>query len=194
MKGHTAGIQVRKFTQEIDNLVIFDSHKKTSREFGEVERSLKRDRQLEGETVAKNEETVYRDRKGKKLDMLSEFMRQQSTEESKKLKLEQAQFEWGKGSVQKKDEEEFKKELAEISQQPFARTADDPRLEALRKTELRDGDPMLTFFKKKEKLKRAAETQQEEKTTGERRKPLYEGPLPTPNRLLDSIFPMPLTV
>ena len=41
-------------------------------------------------------ETVYRDKKGKKLDMLSEFMRQQNTEESKKLKLEQAQYEWGK--------------------------------------------------------------------------------------------------
>ena len=72
---------------------------KTSKQFGEVERSLKQERQREDASKANEQpaiETVYRDKKGKKLDMLSEFMRQQSTEESKKLKLEQAQYEWGK--------------------------------------------------------------------------------------------------
>ena len=114
--------------------------------------------------------------------MLSEFMRQQSSEENKKLKLEQAQFEWGRGAVQKKDEEELKRELIEISQQPFARTIDDPKLELSRKVELRDGDPMLAFFRKKEKLKYVAELKLESLTTNTTRKPLYEGPLPTPNR------------
>ena len=72
---------------------------KTSKQFGEVERSLKLERQREIDSNGNEQpavETVYRDKKGKKLDMLSEFMRQQSTEESKKLKLEQAQYEWGK--------------------------------------------------------------------------------------------------
>ena len=72
---------------------------KTSKQFGEVERSLKLERQREIDSNGNDEqpavETVYRDKKGKKLDMLSEFMRQQSTEENKKLKLEQAQYEWG---------------------------------------------------------------------------------------------------
>ena len=71
---------------------------KTSKQFGEVERSLKLERQREIDSNGNEQpavETVYRDKKGKKLDMLSEFMRQQSTEENKKLKLEQAQYEWG---------------------------------------------------------------------------------------------------
>lgn len=92
--------------------------------------------------------------------------------------------------MQKKDEEEFKKELLEISQQPFARTADDPKLEALRKKELRDGDPMKAFFKKKEKeqakKKRDAggdgDGNSSSNISNSNSKPLYEGPLPTPNR------------
>lgn len=94
--------------------------------------------------------------------------------------------------MQKKDEEEFKKELLEISQQPFARTADDPKLEALRKKELRDGDPMKAFFKKKEKEQAKRKRDAGGDGTGgdgnssnisnSNSKPLYEGPLPTPNR------------
>ena len=79
--------------------MIFFCFFKTSKQFGEVERSLKQERQREDASKANEQpavETVYRDKKGKKLDMLSEFMRQQSTEESKKLKIEQAQYEWGK--------------------------------------------------------------------------------------------------
>ena len=79
--------------------MIFFCFCKTSKQFGEVERSLKQERQREDASKANEQpavETVYRDKKGKKLDMLSEFMRQQSTEESKKLKIEQAQYEWGK--------------------------------------------------------------------------------------------------
>ena len=79
--GHYAGIQ-------------------TASEFGETERELKRqrDEELKRFNVSYNEsstvaETVYRDKYGKKLDMLSEFMRQQNVEENKKLKIEKAQYE-----------------------------------------------------------------------------------------------------
>ena len=73
------------------------------------------------------------------------------------------------GIVQKKDEEGFKKELLEISQQPFARMADDPKLETLRKKEMRDGDPMMAFFKKKEKERRRKRSQGEETESKEKK-------------------------
>jgi hypothetical protein len=53
------------------------------------------------------QDTVYRDKKGKKLDMLNEFMRQQAVREGKEFKLEKAQHEWGKGLVQKQEVHKF---------------------------------------------------------------------------------------
>jgi len=69
--------------------------------------------------------------------------------------------------------------------------ADDPKLETLRKKELRDDDPMMAFFKKKEKerAKRKREAGDGDATGGDSNnvgnsnsKPLYQGPLSTPNR------------
>lgn len=57
-------------------------------DFGRTERELHamKDEQLKKmapEDSGKNAETVYRDKKGKKLDMLNEFMRQQAVREGK---------------------------------------------------------------------------------------------------------------
>ena len=82
--------------------------------------------------------------------------------------------------------------MLEISQQPFARMADDPKRETLRKKEMRDGDPMMAFFKKKEKERAKRKREAGDAAGGDSNsssnvgnsnsKPLYEGPLPTPNR------------
>ena len=50
------------------------------------------------------EETVYRDKKGRKLDMLNEFMRQQAIHEGKAVKEQEEAYEWGKGTAQKRQE------------------------------------------------------------------------------------------
>ena len=76
---------------------------------------------------------MYRDKRGRKLDMLNEFMRQQAARDGKEVKMEKAQFEWGKGAVQKEAVEDAQKELERIAAEPFARTIDDPRLEDMRK-------------------------------------------------------------
>jgi pre-mRNA-splicing factor CWC26 len=160
-------------------------HNKSTEDFSRTENILKREREnamlSTNSSKVEQEETVYRDKRGKKLDMLNEFMRQQSNEDNKKLKLEQAQFEWGKGTVQKRDEEEYKRKLLDLSSQPFARTIDDPKLETMRKTELRDGDPMFDYFQKKSKVKNG-QSSQDNINISSNGKPLYEGPLPTPNR------------
>jgi pre-mRNA-splicing factor CWC26 len=126
--------------------------------FGVAERALKRERDEELAAVNKagtggkggkdqgNEETVYRDKRGKKLDMLNEFMKQQNSGEGQKQMVEEAQYEWGKGSVQKKQVEDAKQQLQDLASQPFARTVDDPALERARKGALRDGDPMAQYF------------------------------------------------
>ena len=167
--GHFAGIQ-------------------TASEFGETERELKRQREeeLKRFNAAYNDssevqETVFRDKQGKKVDMLSELTRQQQTEEIKKRKLEEAQQEWGKGAVQKKDREERAIELAEMAFEPFARTIEDPKLEELKKKELREGDPMAKYFEKK--MEKKEQIVQFDETGKEiKKRPVYKGPIPTPNR------------
>ena len=84
------------------------------------------------------EETVYRDKRGRKLDMLNEFMNNQSVKDIKKTKIEKATYEWGFGTVQKNLAEEKLNELEQIANEPFARTINDPKLELMKKNEIRE--------------------------------------------------------
>lgn len=98
------------------------------------------------------------------------------------MKLEKAQFEWGLGTVQKQEAARALQEVADMASQPFARTADDPQLETIRKAAIRDGDPMAEYF-----LQQQAEAEEVERehitlTTGVKLKPRYSGPPPAPNR------------
>jgi pre-mRNA-splicing factor CWC26 len=164
--------------------------------FGKTEKELKAQRDLElsgadPSLLGAEAETVYRDRKGKKLDMLNEFMRQQAVKAGKEVKLQQAQVEWGRGSVQKQEEVAAKQELEAIAAEPFARTVDKQRLEAMRKEVIRDGDPMAEYFMKKKEQ----DDEQQTKVAGgaggssssssipvKPRKPRYKGPVGLPNR------------
>lgn len=110
---------------------------------------------MEAEFSGQNAETVVRDRKGRKLEMLSEFMnqvmsmygideadrvfgwvlkdrryltlfwfwygQQEAFKEGKAAKQAKEEYEWGRGLVQKGKDEEYKKELEDIKNQPFAR-------------------------------------------------------------------------
>jgi len=130
--------------------------------------------------------------------MLTEFMKSQSSAEGKKQLVEQAQYEWGTGSVQKKAFQDTKQELLDIANEPFARTVDNPKLEKMRKETVRDGDPMAAYFASKQEKVLEEEDLREERdearhaasnnTQGSkavpasRRKPLYKGPTPAPNR------------
>jgi pre-mRNA-splicing factor CWC26 len=124
-------------------------------------------------------------------------MRQQAIKEGKEVKLQKAQYEWGKGSVQKEEEKLMEQELKEIALEPFARTADNARLEAMRKEVIRDGDPMAAYFEKKREEEQSKLDEEEEREARERalargdvaaaafikpRKPTYKGPPPRPNR------------
>jgi pre-mRNA-splicing factor CWC26 len=160
----------------------------SAREFGENERKLKRIRDAEMMAIdekqsGKDAQTVYRNKSGEKIDAMTEFMKKQSIDFAKKHKIEEAQYEWGKGSVQKKEIEDAAKEMALLANEPFARTADDPRREASLKEQIRDGDPMASYFsRQREKVSAIAETP----TAGDSSvaaKPKYKGPAPAPNRM-----------
>ena len=161
--------------------------------FGRTEMNIKatRDEEMRGTDPSlqgEGADTVYRDRKGKKLDMLNEFMRQQAVKEGKEFKIEKAQTEWGKGTVQKQEAEALRQELVDVANEPFARTIDNPRMEAMRKGTMRDGDPMAEYFAKKkeeedeiEKSRRASLRGGDEAVVVVE-KPKYKGPIGAPNR------------
>ena len=167
-----------------------DAGLQTGAGFGRTERDIKarRDKAMKDGDPAlmgEGQETVYRDKKGKKLDMLNEFMRQQAVNEGKNFKIDKAQNEWGKGTVQKEEVEALRQELVHVASEPFARTIDNPRMEAMRKEVIRDGDPMAEYFARK-KEKDESEKARTESTSGKEvvvvAKPMYKGPVGAPNR------------
>ena len=130
---------------------------------------------------SQQEETVYRDKRGRKLDALTEFMRQNAADEGKKARIEEAQYEWGRGSVQKAEAEAAKKELEEITNAPFARLVSDPTLEKERREIIRDGDPMAEYMMKKQQERQREPGGDSRKSSGPQR-PEYKGPWIPPNR------------
>jgi pre-mRNA-splicing factor CWC26 len=73
------------------------------------------------EAQGKGADTVYRDRKGRKLDMLSEMMRQEEIRAGKAVATAEAKYDWGTGAVTKQATLDREAELAAAAAQPFAR-------------------------------------------------------------------------
>jgi pre-mRNA-splicing factor CWC26 len=124
------------------------------------------------------EDTVYRDKRGRKLDMLNEMMRQQAIREGKAVAEAKEQYEWGKGTVQKEIDQRAQDELVNIASEPFARSKDDARLDAMLRSKIHADDPMAQYMLEKEETRAAAAPTAD----GKPRKPRYKGPAPQPNR------------
>ncbi|KAF9004007.1 Pre-mRNA-splicing factor of RES complex-domain-containing protein [Cyathus striatus] len=115
------------------------------------------------EEIARAQETVYRDASGRKIDTkaakaeAARLKREREEKEAKKM-------EWGKGLVQREEQEKRKQELEKQRGKAFARYADDKDLnEELKSKELWN-DPAAAFL------------------TASPRRPEYSGPPPPPNR------------
>ncbi len=132
----------------------------------------------DAEATGQHAETVVRDRRGRKLEMLTEFLNQESFKEGKAAKQAKEEYEWGRGKVQKEKDDEFRKELEDIKNAPFARYESDPTLERARKAEIRTDDPMAEYMLKKQRQAQA----QAAARSGKPLKPEYKGPAPRPNR------------
>jgi pre-mRNA-splicing factor CWC26 len=97
------------------------------------------------EDIARMQETVYRDASGRRIDTKAEraeaarLKREREEQEAKKM-------EWGKGLVQKDEEEKRKREIEKQKATAFARRADDKELnEDLMAKELWN-DPAAAFL------------------------------------------------
>lgn len=125
-------------------------------------------------------ETIYRDRKGRKLDLLQSFI---ALQEGKK-KEKEIEYEWGTGSAQKQSQKEKREEEEREKSKPFARSVDDEDLDRLYRERIHFGDPMAKYVKEKEKKKDKKKSKKKEKKSKRKvvEKPVYRGPPPPPNR------------
>lgn len=106
--------------------------------------------QLKQEELTKEEEeaaqeTVYRDASGRKIDTKAaraEAARKKREREEKEAK----KMEWGKGLVQRQEEDARKRQLEKNKSLPFARRADDKELNEELKAKERWNDPAAAFL------------------------------------------------
>jgi len=119
------------------------------------------------EEIARQQETVYRDASGRKIDMKAEkaeAARRKREAEGKEAK----KLEWGKGLVQRDEKERERSAMEKERHKGFARRADDADLNEEQKAKELWNDPAAAFITKK-------------RSKGPRR-PEYTGPTPPPNR------------
>jgi pre-mRNA-splicing factor CWC26 len=160
-----------------------DAGLQSGKEFGVKERAYRAAQDAEMRRAdptlsGANAETVYRDKKGQKLDMLNEFMRKQAADESKEAKLKEAAELYGKGTAQQEGAVREAERIASMADVSFTRYADDAELEAAAKDVIHEEDPMAAYFIKKSAVKQQAVAAK----AGRPVKPLYKGPTPPPNR------------
>lgn len=101
--------------------------------------------QMKPEEMGKDAETVYRDSKGRKLDMKLE----KEKEQAKVLELEaleKARIERNKGIAQKEMAQQKKEELEKLSTQAFSRYADDAEMNSELKARSRWEDPSANYL------------------------------------------------
>lgn len=141
-------------------------------------------RTADAQALGANAETVYRDKRGRKLDMLNEMVRQQEILDGKREREAREEYEWGTGKVQKQELASERERMAQIKQAPFARREDDPELEKLRKERVRAFDPINSKVFQDDALddgtKRSRKKKKSKKSAAS--KPKYAGPPAPPNR------------
>jgi len=116
--------------------------------------------------LGKGAKTVYRDRHGRPLEMLTQFLNQ---EKGVYIDDEDANMEWGRGYVDPKEKEEQKQRTDEEKGRPYrGRTMEDAELNEEWREKDRWGDPMASFLNK-------------EKARKKTKKKVYQGQWP-PNR------------
>ena len=134
--------------------------------------------------IARQEETVYRDASGRKIDMKAEKAeaarrkREASEKEAKKM-------EWGKGLAQREEKERERAMMEKERDKGFSRHADDADLNEEQKAKEMWNDPAAAFLTVRPfycyfRLE-CLTTTQKIRSKGPRR-PEYTGPAPPPNR------------
>ncbi|KAL9618647.1 MAG: hypothetical protein Q9160_006688 [Pyrenula sp. 1 TL-2023] len=129
--GAKAGLQTAEDTRKMMRLQRERGEKKVSRPRKE------------------EQETVYRDATGRRIDVQLRRAEARKAEEEIKRKEREEKEERG-GDVQRQQKEERRKELEDAKLMNLARTADDEEMNEQLKGEDRWGDPMLKYLAKEE--------------------------------------------
>ena len=120
-------------------------------------------------------ETIYRDKDGRKIDPTATDVDGTSREEAE-IRLNQ-------GRVQQEARVAMAEDMAILRGSTFARHQDDDRLEAMRKNEIRKGDPMAQYEVRKQQQKDLRKKNGSAGTSQQQQiKPTYKGPSPKANR------------
>jgi len=137
-----------------------------------------------GDDIARQQETVYRDASGRKLDMKAEKA-EAARRKREAVEKEAKKMEWGKGLVQREEKERERAMMERERQKGFSRHADDAELNEEQKGKEVWNDPAAAFLTVR--LPRVylpsdyLTTTQKKRSKGPRR-PEYTGPAPPPNR------------
>ena len=113
--------------------------------------------------------TVYRDKEGRKINMVEEIKKQSEQQSINHTNKLQQRYEWNTGTVQKQSNEQLQNELLYMEQTPFARTKDDEKMNDILKLRNRNDDPMKHILISNTNI-------------NESKKLIYTGPDPPPNR------------
>ena len=134
--------------------------------------------------LGKNAATVYRDSRGRKLGMLTEFMKTQQVAEGKAFAENQLKYEWGTGKVDRDRAKDKKAYFEQVKDEAFARYADNKDLNDDLKNRVRAGDPMANLLSSSKPAVEHSSSESARQLQGERQggKPKYSGPPAPPNR------------
>ena len=111
------------------------------------------------------EDTIYRDRNGRKLEMLSEMMRNEAGGSGQPGPVPPV---WGTGLAQQRSSAARRADERSVASKPLAQYEIDGDVDARKRAEMRWEDPMAQHLAKR--------------SSGAPSKPKYRGPPPPPNR------------
>ncbi|KAF9168545.1 Pre-mRNA-splicing factor cwc26 [Actinomortierella ambigua] len=129
-------------------------------------------RSLDPTKSGRDAETVYRDAQGRKIDRVTEKI-EAAAAARREIEKQEKMMEWGKGMVQREQEEERKKREEAEKLKPMARYKDDEELNEELKDRERWNDPAARFL--------TGSSKKSKKSSSAPKYPLYQGHFP-PNR------------
>lgn len=117
----------------------------TRAELAKTRPASKQEEEQTAEDIAAQKETVYRDASGRRIDVKAEraeAARKKREREEKETK----KMEWGKGLVQRDEEEKLRQEMERMKTRDVARHRDDKQLNEEQKAQERWNDPAAAFL------------------------------------------------